>query len=74
MLITDRIFEAFLHCETKAFLYLKGETGEGSEITEWRRLQKEEFNEKSRERLRSNLEADQWTIGTPSLTCFDAPL
>ena len=67
MLITDKIFEAFLHCETKAFLYLNGETAERSEIVEWRGRLKDEFNQRSRERLLSNIDHEEWTIGTPSV-------
>src|SRR5262249_5046057 len=68
VLITDKIFEAFLNCETKAFLYLAGETGEQTEITVWRGELKEEFNRRSRQRLLLNIAEQQSTVGTPSLT------
>jgi hypothetical protein len=68
MLITDKIFEAFLNCETKAFLYLNGETGEESEITVWRRHLNEEFKRQCRQRLLLNVAAEQWMVGTPPLT------
>ena len=36
MLLTDEIFEAFLKCETKAYLKLTSAAGSQTEFTDWR--------------------------------------
>jgi predicted RecB family nuclease len=65
MSITERIFEAFLKCETKSYLYSKYALGVHSKLTDWQRHQREEFKQAGWERLRSTLRADEWYVGTP---------
>src|SRR5215813_11286478 len=43
MIITDRLFEAFLHCPTKCFLRARGEAPTGNVYGDWSREQSESF-------------------------------
>ncbi|MCU0368816.1 MAG: IS66 family transposase [Cyclobacteriaceae bacterium] len=54
MLITDEIFQAFLVCENKSYLKLKGDVGSQREFTEWERNRFELFKQKCLDKIRSN--------------------
>jgi len=63
--ISDTIYEAFLHCETKAYLLLEGATGVSSEIGDWQRTLGNDFKQSASEQLRSNVPAGEYYVGTP---------
>jgi hypothetical protein len=64
---SNDIFAAFLKCETKAYLYAAGQTGERSEFINWHEHLKDEFRQNSRERLGLDIPAEESFVGTPSL-------
>src|SRR5271157_2374600 len=64
MLITEEVFEAFLRCETKSYLYSKGALGTNTEFSDWRRHVREKFKQRGWERLRSTVRDDEWYVGT----------
>jgi predicted RecB family nuclease len=72
--ITEEIFEAFLNCPTKAFLYSNhAEKEANTDLTECQRCRREEFKEKSRERFLSTFQANECYIGTPPLEALRKP-
>jgi len=54
MLITDEIFQALLHCETKSYLNLSGEIGTQHIFTDWRLSLIENYTRECRVRLCAN--------------------
>jgi predicted RecB family nuclease len=66
MTITQEIFEAFLRCRTKSYLYSNGAVGTRLEFSEWEQHVQKEFKEKGWRQLHSTLRADEWYQGTPS--------
>jgi predicted RecB family nuclease len=74
MTITQEIFETFLKCRTKSYLYSHGAVGTRSEFSEWGQHVQEEFKEKGWRLLRSALRADEWYHGTPSLEAIEQRL
>jgi predicted RecB family nuclease len=71
MSITQEIFEAFLKCPTKSYLYSECAVGIQSESREWQRHQREEFKQTGWRRLRSALRTDQWYEGTLPLQAIE---
>jgi len=65
MLVTEKVFEAFLRCETKSYLYSKGALGTNTEFSDWQRHVREQFKQAGWERLRSTVRDDEWCVGTP---------
>lgn len=51
MLITEEVFEAFLRCETKSYLYSKGALGTNTEFSDWQRHVREEFKQAGKRRF-----------------------
>lgn len=51
--ITDDIFEAFLKCNSKAYLKSSGQSGDPSEPTDWQRKVREEYRQSCQSRCRS---------------------
>jgi len=54
MLITDEVFQAFLVCENKSYLKLRGDVGSQREFTEWKQSRFEVFKKECLDKLRSN--------------------
>jgi len=65
MLVTEKVFEAFLRCETKSYLYSKGALGTNTEFSDWQRHVREQFKQAGWERLRSTVRdsnAASWAL------------
>ena len=71
MSITQEIFEAFLKCPTKSYLYSEGAVGIQSGFPEWKRHQQEEFKQLAWRRLRSAFRTDEWYEGTLPLKALE---
>lgn len=81
--ITTRIFEAYLKCPTKCFLWSQGETGSGNEYADWASAQKTAYQEQAGRQLRQQIGTDSvsgpldrkalrtatWRIATESKVC-----
>ena len=63
--VTDTTFEAFLHCETKAYL-LQESIDSQSKLGAWKDDLSQQFQKSISERLRSSFGDDQVYAGTPS--------
>ena len=64
--VTDAAFEAFLHCDTKAYL-LRESIDSASKFGAWEEeVLREQFNQRVSERLRSSFGDDEVYVGTPS--------
>jgi predicted RecB family nuclease len=70
MAITEEIFEAFLRCETKSYLYSQGAVRTNTEFSEWKRHVRETFKQTGWKRLRSAVREGEWYVGTPPLHAF----
>lgn len=66
MWITEELFEAFLKCATKSYLYFGRAVGVHSEFGDWQQHRRQEFKQRGWEQLRSSLRGDEWYAGTPS--------
>ena len=66
MLITEVQFQAYLHCETKAYLKSIGTVTAPHEFTNWRRRTEEVFKQKCLSRLRAEDWDEGCFAGTPS--------
>ena len=66
MTITEEIFEAFLKCRTKSYLYSNRVVGTRSEFGVWEQQVQEDFKESCQRQLRCTLSGDEWFQGTPS--------
>src|SRR3981081_2920079 len=71
MPITEEIFEAFLKCATKSYLYLHDVVGVPSEFSQSRGYLREEYKQRCREQLCSPVRDGQWHAGTPDLQCLE---
>ena len=63
MLITDKIFSAFLDCETKSYLRLSGDVEPQRELIEWKRRLVDDFKEKCSIQLRSGFREEDYLAG-----------
>jgi len=63
--VTDAAFEAFLHCDTKAYLLHESIDGQ-SEFGGWEEGLIQQFRQRVSEWLRSSFGDDEVYIGTPS--------
>lgn len=63
MLITDKVFRAFLECETKSYLNFIGLDGAPSEDAYWQRHFSEEFKRKCFTHLCAGFHAEQCFVG-----------
>jgi predicted RecB family nuclease len=63
--VTDAAFEAFLHCDTKAYL-LRESIDSQSEFGVWEEGLSQQFKERVSEWLRSSFGGDEVYVGTPS--------
>lgn len=66
MLVTELVFEAFLNCETKSYLYTKGEVGLQSGLCKWQKHTRNEYHRSASERLLSEMSEDECHRGTAS--------
>src|SRR5438105_2274915 len=64
MLVTEKIFQAFLKCETKSFLISSGSGSTKSEFRGWQRYTAEDFKQKCFVYLRSSLKEDGCLVST----------
>ena len=64
MQITEKAFEAFLNCKTKAYLYCKGAVGIQSEFGDWRLRLSEEHKQTGWQLLRSRAKGDRCYVET----------
>jgi hypothetical protein len=72
MSIAQEIFEAFLQCPTKSYLYsVRRAAGIQSESWEWQRHRQEEFKQKGWRKLRSALRTEEWYEGTLPLQALE---
>ncbi len=67
MTVTQEIFEAFLKCRTKSYLYSNGAVGPRPEFSDWEQHKQQEFRERGLRQIASTLRAGEWYQGTPSL-------
>ena len=65
--ITSTIYEAFLHCETKAYLLLEGSTGLSSDVQDWEAALAHDFQRSASNRLQFTLRDGEYSFETPSL-------
>ena len=63
--ITDATFAAFLHCETKAYLFREGATGTRSDVDSWQLRLARTFKESATEWLRSTVSDNECFVGMP---------
>jgi hypothetical protein len=63
--VTDAAFEAFLHCDTKAYL-LRESIDSQSEFGVWEEGLSQQFKQRVSEWLRSSFGDDEVYVGTPS--------
>ena len=68
--ITSSIYEAFLHCETKAYLLLEETIGIRSDFEEWQAAVADSYKNAGFQRLRADLKEGDFFVGTPSLDYF----
>ncbi|MCA1628789.1 MAG: IS66 family transposase [Acidobacteria bacterium] len=70
ILITEEIFQAFLKCETKAYLKYPSASGVQREGSDWQRRLIEDFRQKCAINLRSQLPEDECLVGAslPQIT------
>ncbi len=63
ILITEEIFQAFLKCETKAYLKHLSVVGAQREASDWQRRLIEDFRQKCAINLRSQFLEDECLVG-----------
>ncbi len=68
--ITSSIYEAFLHCETKAYLLLQETIGTRSDFEEWQAAVADSYKNAGFQRLRADLKEGDYFVGTPALDNF----
>src|SRR5215210_3696157 len=70
ILITEEIFQAFLKCETKAYVKYPSAVGVQREGSDWQRRLIEDFRQKCAINLRSQFSEDEYLVGTslPQIT------
>jgi predicted RecB family nuclease len=63
--ITDATFAAFLHCETKAYLFREGATRTHSDVDPWQLTLARTFKDSATEWLRSTVSDSECFVGLP---------
>jgi predicted RecB family nuclease len=66
MLITEEQFQAFLHCETKAYLKSIGTVAPPQEYAEWRRRTEADYEQQCLAQLHAGVRAEECFPSTPS--------
>jgi EAL domain-containing protein (putative c-di-GMP-specific phosphodiesterase class I) len=64
--ITSTIYEAFVHCETKAYLLLEGAIAPSSDVQDWQATLANDFKRSASKRLQSTLRDGEYSVETPS--------
>ncbi len=64
MQITEKTFEAFLKCKTKAYLYFRGAVGVQSQFSDWHLRLRERFEQTGWKQLSSNAKGDRSYVET----------
>ena len=64
--ITSTIYEAFLHCETKAYLLLGGAIGLTSDVQDWQAALENDFKRSASKRLQSTFRDGDYSFEIPS--------
>jgi hypothetical protein len=70
--VTDAAFEAFLHCETKA--YLLHESIDSQKCSVWEEHLSREFKQRVSEWLSASFGDNEVCIGTPPIGCWNRDL
>jgi predicted RecB family nuclease len=63
VLVTSRLFEAYLKCHTKCFLLSLGETGSGNGYSDWVQAQQASYHSEEIKRLTQEAAQNQQVIG-----------
>ncbi len=63
MLITEKIFQAFLKCETKSYLKFSDANGIQSEYSDWQHNVNENYKQKCVSQLLSDIRDDEYLFG-----------
>ena len=63
MTVTSRLFEAYLKCPTKCFLWSRGETGEGNAYADWVKVQKISYRSEGIRRLKDEVASNECVTG-----------
>ena len=63
--VTDATFAAFLHCETKAFLFNEGAAGTRSDVNSWELRRARAFKASATDWVRSTVSDKEYFVGMP---------
>jgi hypothetical protein len=63
MTVTSRLFEAYLKCSTKCFLWSRGETGKGNAYADWVRVQSASYRKEGISRLKHGVAPSECVTG-----------
>ena len=63
MTVTSRLFEAYLKCPTKCFLWSRGETGKGNAYADWVRVQSASYRKEGISRLKHGVAPSECVTG-----------
>ena len=63
MTVTSRLFEAYLKCPTKCFLWSRGETEKGNEYADWVRVQSASYRKEGISRLKHGVAPSECVTG-----------
>jgi len=63
MTVTPHLFEAYLKCPTKCFLWSRGETGKGNAYADWVRVQSASYRKEGISRLKHGVAPSECVTG-----------
>lgn len=66
MKITAALFETYLKCPTKCYLYSRGEIGSGNGYADWSKTRNESYRSEGTKRLVADIPPAQCSIGPPA--------
>lgn len=66
MKITAALFEAYLKCPTKCYLYSRGETGSGNAYDDWSKTRTESYRSEGIQRLKAKVPPAECSISPPT--------
>ena len=72
--VTDATFAAFLHCETKAFLFNEGVAGTRSDMNSWELRRARAFKASAADWLRSTVSDKKYFVGMPPARILEQAL
>jgi predicted RecB family nuclease len=64
MIVTSRLFEAYLKCPTKCFLWSRGETGTGNAYADWAEVQNISYRREGIRRLKDGVASKECVAGS----------